>query len=164
MRLSTVQVLCNLARVALELYRRDEICVPLEVSLSTQFTTLHFLMMCFNVDLSSWRLVLELFLREDDFHCRALLLRTFLGFRLRLVRLFLVSVFRSLLVLLVNFRLVRLSQSRCSLRFTRLVLLCMGAVLMLVTSVAIDTSFISAASDTSTNVLCLLDAAVRHLK
>ena len=49
------------------------------------------------------------FLREDVCHCKALLLRTFLGFDLRLVRLVVVSVFRSLLVLPVNFRLVRLS-------------------------------------------------------
>ena len=49
--------------------------------------------------------VLELFLREDVSHCKALLLRIFLGFDLRLVRLVLVSVFRSLLVLPVNIRL-----------------------------------------------------------
>ena len=55
----------HLARVVLELLRLDEICVPLEVSLSTRFTTMHFLMMCFNIDLPSWRPVLELFLRED---------------------------------------------------------------------------------------------------
>ena len=73
MRLSTVQVLCNLAGVVLGLLRLDEIYVPL--------------MMCFNIDLSSWRLDLELFLREDVSHCKALLLRTFLGFDLRLVRL-----------------------------------------------------------------------------
>ena len=103
----------------------------------------------------------------------------FLGFNLRLVRLVLVSVFRSLLVLPVNFRLVRLSQSRCSFRISSLVFLaiccskvttrltgstrlrlCVGVVLTLVTSVSIDTSFISAAIDTSTNVLCLIDAAV----
>ena len=51
--LSFVQALCNLARVVLELHRLDEICVPLEVSLSTKFTTLHFLMMCFNIYLPS---------------------------------------------------------------------------------------------------------------
>ena len=34
LRLATVQALCNLARVVLELHRLDEICVPLEVSLS----------------------------------------------------------------------------------------------------------------------------------
>ena len=34
------------------LYRLDEICVPLEVSLSTLFMNLH-LMMCFKIDLSS---------------------------------------------------------------------------------------------------------------
>ena len=68
LRLATVQALCNLARVVLELHRLDEICVPLEVSLSTQCTTLHFLMMSFNIDLPSWRLVLELFLREDVSH------------------------------------------------------------------------------------------------
>ena len=106
-----------------ELHRLDEICVPLELSLSTQFTTLHFLMMCFNTDLLSWRPVLELFLREDVSHCEASLLRTFLGFDLRPVRLVLVLVFRSLLVLPVNFRLVRLSQSRCSFRFSSLVFL-----------------------------------------
>ena len=33
--LSTVQVLCNLAGAVLELLRLDEICVPLDVSLST---------------------------------------------------------------------------------------------------------------------------------
>ena len=31
LRLSTVQVLCNLAGVVLELLRLDDICVPLEV-------------------------------------------------------------------------------------------------------------------------------------
>ena len=41
------------------------------------------MLMCLNIDLSSWRLVLELFLREDVSHCGALLLRTFLGFDLR---------------------------------------------------------------------------------
>ena len=61
--------------------------------------------MCFNIDLSSWRLVLEFFLREDVSHCKALLLRTFLGFDLRLVRLILVSVFCSSPGPLVNFRL-----------------------------------------------------------
>ena len=66
---------------------------------------LHFFMMCFNTDLSSWRLVLELFLREDVSHCRASLLRTFLGFDLRLVRLVLDSVFRSSPGPPVNFRL-----------------------------------------------------------
>ena len=33
--LSTVQVLCNLASAVLELLRRDEVCVPLQVSVST---------------------------------------------------------------------------------------------------------------------------------
>ena len=177
------QALCNLARVVPERHRLDEICVPLEVSLSTRFTTLHFLLMCFNIDLPSWRPVLELFLREDVSHCKALLLRTFLGFDLRLVRLVLVSVFRSLLVLPVNFRLVRLSHSRCSFRFSSVVFLairctkvttrptgftrlrlCVGVVLTLVTSVFSEVSFISVAIDISTNVLCLLDATVRHIK
>ena len=35
LRLATAQAVCNLARVVLELHRLDEICVPLEVSLST---------------------------------------------------------------------------------------------------------------------------------
>ena len=35
LRLLTVQDLCNLAGVVLELLRLDEICVPFEVSLST---------------------------------------------------------------------------------------------------------------------------------
>ena len=35
LRLATVQALCNLERVVLELHRLDEICVPPEVSLST---------------------------------------------------------------------------------------------------------------------------------
>ena len=61
--------------------------------------------MCFNIDLSSWRLVLELFLREDVSHCKALLLRILLGFDLCLVRLILVSVFCSSLGPPVNFRL-----------------------------------------------------------
>ena len=50
-------------------------------------------------DLPSWRLVFDLFLREDVSRCKALLLRTLLRFDLRLVRLVLVSVFRCLLVL-----------------------------------------------------------------
>ena len=41
--------------------------------------------MCFNIDLSSWRLVLDLFLRENFSNCKTL--RTFLGLDLRLVRL-----------------------------------------------------------------------------
>ena len=102
--LSTVQALCNLASVVLELLL-DEICVPLEVSVSTYFTVLHFIMMCFNKHLSSWRLVLELFLREDVSRCKALLLRILLGFDLRLVRLILDSVFCSSPGPLVNFRL-----------------------------------------------------------
>ena len=52
-------------------------------------------MMCLDIDLSSWRLVREPFLREGASHCKALLLRTLLGFDLRLVRLVFVSVFRS---------------------------------------------------------------------
>ena len=60
LRLSTVQVLCNLSSVVLEILRLDGICV-------------------------SWRLDLELFLREEVSHCKALLLRTFLGLDLRLV-------------------------------------------------------------------------------
>ena len=102
--LSTVQVLCNLAGVLLELLL-DEICVPLEVSVSTKFTTLHFFMMCFNIDLSSWRFVLEFFLREGVSRCKAILPRTCLGFDLRLVRLVLDSVFHSSLGTPVNFRL-----------------------------------------------------------
>ena len=58
LRFSTVQTLCKLAGVVLELLRLDEICVPLEVFLCTQFTTLHFLVMCVNIDLSLWRLCL----------------------------------------------------------------------------------------------------------
>ena len=104
LRLATVQALCNLARVVLELHRLDDICVPLEVSLSTQCTTLHFLMMSFNIDLPSWRLVLELFLREDVSHCKALHLRILLGFDIGLVRLILLSVFRSSPGPPVNFR------------------------------------------------------------
>ena len=49
--------------------------------------------------------VLMLFLHEDDPHCTALLLRTFLGFDLRLVRLVLFSVFRSSSGPPVSFRL-----------------------------------------------------------
>ena len=52
-------------------------------------------MVCFNIDLPSWRQVLELLLREDVSHCKPSRLRTFLGFDLRLVRLILVSVFCS---------------------------------------------------------------------
>ena len=50
--------------------------------------------MCFNIDLPSWRLVLEPFLREDVSHCKASLLRTFLGFDL--VR---ITVFSSAIVI-----------------------------------------------------------------
>ena len=60
LHLVTVQALCNLARAALELHRLDDICVSLEVSLSTLFTVLHFFIKCFNTDFSSWRLVVEL--------------------------------------------------------------------------------------------------------
>ena len=140
-------------------------------------------MVCFNVDLPSWRLVLGLFLREDVSRCEALLLLTFLGFDLRLVRLVLVSVFRSLLVLPVNFRLVRfpnldvrfdsppwfsllsaVSKSPRARRDSLDFVSTWAWFLTLVASVVIETKVISAAIDTSTNVLCLLDAAVRHLK
>ena len=40
--LSTLEALCNLAGVVLELLRLDEICVPLEVPVSAEFTVLHF--------------------------------------------------------------------------------------------------------------------------
>ena len=62
-------------------------------------------MMCFNIDVSSWRLVLELFLREDVSRCEAFPLRILLDFDLRLVRLILVSVFCSSPGPPVNFRL-----------------------------------------------------------
>ena len=62
-------------------------------------------MLCFNIHLSSWKLVLELFLREEVSHCEALLLRILLGFDLRPVRPNLVSVFCCSPGLLVNFRL-----------------------------------------------------------
>ena len=62
-------------------------------------------MMCFNIDLSSWRLILELFLREDVSRGKALLLRILLGFDLRLLRLLLVSVFCSSPGPLANVRL-----------------------------------------------------------
>ena len=61
-------------------------------------------MTCFNKDLSSWRLVLELFLREDVSHWKALLLRILLGFDHRLVRLILDSLFCSSPGRPVNFR------------------------------------------------------------
>ena len=104
--------------------------------------------MFFNIDLSSWRLVLELVLREDVSHCEALLLRTFLGLDLRPVRLVLVSVFRSSPGPSGQFQIAH--QSQCSFRFTPL-RLCVSVVLTLVTSVSIDTCH-----------LCLLDAVVRQ--
>ena len=56
-------------------------------------------------DVLQHRLVFKPFLREDVSHCKASLLRTFLGFDLRLVRLVLDSVFRSSPGLPVNFGL-----------------------------------------------------------
>ena len=40
------------ASAVVELLRLDDICAPLEDFLSTQFTILHVLMMCFNLSLS----------------------------------------------------------------------------------------------------------------
>ena len=56
-----------------------------------------------HTDLPSWRLVLELLLREDVSHSKALHLRTLLFFDVLFVRLVFFSVFHSLLVLPVNF-------------------------------------------------------------
>ena len=123
---------------------------------------------------------MSFFLREDVSHCKALLLRTFLGFDLRLVRLVLVSVFSlspgpsgsikdwcvcpNLDVRFDSppwfFAICCTKDTTRPTGSTRL-RPCVGVVLTLVTSVSIDTSFISAASDTPTNVLCLRDAAVR---
>ena len=61
-------------------------------------------MMCSDIELSSWRLVRELFLSEDVSHCESLLLRILLGFALRLVRLIVDSVFCSSPGPPVNFR------------------------------------------------------------
>ena len=153
--LSFEQVLCNLAGVVLELLSLDEICVPLPSSLVHVIRDL-----ALPHDVLQHRLVFELFLREDVYQCKALLLRTFLGFDLRLVRLILDSVFRSSPGPSGQFHIAH--QSRCSFRFTRLLLLCVGAVSKLVTSVAIHL-----ASHPATNVRlqmrCQLDAAVRHL-
>ena len=107
--------------------------------------------MCLDIDLSSWRLVRELFLRKDVSHCKTLLLRILLGVDLCLVRLVLFSVFCSLSWSSGTFHIAH--QTRCSFRFIRLRLLCVNAILTLVTSVSIDTCH-----------LCLLHAAVRHLK
>ena len=86
--------------------------------------------MCFSIDL--------LFLREDVSHCKALLLRTFLGFDLRLVRLVLDSVVRSSPGASGQFQIAH--QSQCSFRLTRLRLcVSVSVVLTLVTSVSIDT-------------------------
>ena len=95
------QFLCSLSAVV-----SVSCCLTLcSLSVCCLSTTFHFLMMCFNMDLSSWRLVLELFLREDVPHCGASLLRTSLGFDLRLDRLVLDSVFHSSTGPPVNFRL-----------------------------------------------------------
>ena len=62
--------------------------------------------MCLNMDLSSWRLVLELFLREDVSHCGASLLR--IQKKVSIYALFVsfsTLCFALLLVLLVNFGL-----------------------------------------------------------
>ena len=142
--LSIVQVLCNLASVVLELLRLDEICVPLEVPVHVVHN------LALPHDVLQHRLAFELFLREDVSHCKALLLRTFLGVDRRLLRLVLDSVFHSSPGPSRQFQIAR--QSRCSVRFTRL-RLCVSVVLTIVTSVSIDTRH-----------LCLLDAAVRHLK
>ena len=97
--LSIVQVLCNLAGVVLELLRLDEICVPLEVSLSTYFTILFFLMMCFNMDLSLRFSFVRMFRTVKHY-----LSESKKGFDLRLVRLVLDSVFRCCPGPPVNFR------------------------------------------------------------
>ena len=103
---------------------------------------LHFFMMCFNIDLSSWRLVLELFLREDVSRCEAFIAYpNHSRFRSSLVRFFLDSVFRSSPGPLDRFRMAH--QSRCSFRFTRL-RLCVSVVLTLVTSVSIHTRHLCA--------------------
>ena len=84
--LSIVQVLYNLAGVVLELLRLVfDSKFPCPRYSQSNLALPH--------DVLQHRFVLELFLREDVSHCGALLLRTFLGFDLRLVRL--VSVFRS---------------------------------------------------------------------
>ena len=107
--------------------------------------------MCFNIDLSSWRLVRALFLREGVSQCKALLLR--IQERLRFSPC---SSHSRLGVSLFSWSSGQFQiahQSRYSFRFTRLRLLCVGVVLTLVTSVSIDTRHLG-----------LLDAAVRHLK
>ena len=86
--------------------------------------------MCFNMDLSSWRLFLELFLREDVSHCKALRRRILLDFDLHLARLILVSVFCSSPGPSGQVQIAH--QSQCSFRFTRLRLLCVSVVLTLV--------------------------------
>ena len=73
------------------------------------------------------------------------------GFDLRLVRLVLDSVFRSSPGASGQFRI---AHSR-SFRFTRLLLLCVGAVLILVTSVAIDTSIVHLGSHSATRLMLL---------
>ena len=94
-------------------------------------------MMCFNIDLSSWRLVLGLFLREDVSHCKALLLRSQERFRSSPC-----SFHSRLGVSLFSWSSGQFQiahQSRCLFRFTRLRLLCVSVVLTLVTPVSIDT-------------------------
>ena len=59
--LAIVQVLCVLTHHVLELHRLDEIYVPIQVFLSTQFTTLYFLVMSCISTLSLHELVLEIF-------------------------------------------------------------------------------------------------------
>ena len=57
--LAIVQVLCGLTHHVLELHRLEEICVPLQVFLSTEFTTLDFFVMPCISTMSSFELVLE---------------------------------------------------------------------------------------------------------
>ena len=76
----------------LEFHHLDEICVPLQVSLSTYFTTLYLLMISCIWTLSSCELVLELFLCVGIFRGETVVLQTVLGLDLRLVRLILVAV------------------------------------------------------------------------
>ena len=150
LRLATVQALCNLARVVLELHRLDEICVPIEVSLSMQFTTLHFLMTSFNTDLPSWRLVLEHFPPcTVKYHFS----EPFLVSIFALFVSFSSPCFLFVSILFLGFLVICCSKvTTRPTGFTRL-RLCVGVVLTLVTSVSTDTSFILAAIG--------LDAAVR---
>ena len=130
--------------VVLELLRLDEICVPLEVSLSAVIHDLALLHDLHDIHLSLIFSFVKMFRTLKHYFTESFLVSIFSLFVSFSSRCFAPSWSSG------QFQIS--PQSRCSFRFTRL-RLCVSVVLTLVTSVSIDTRH-----------LCLPDTAVRHLK